>query len=70
MQVEVEEIKAAYAVLDKINSVPFKDIIWFENNNRMDFTEEQKEEWSFTGLNNTEFVRMEVYKSYENELKE
>jgi hypothetical protein len=62
VQFNIENVKKAKEFLDHFNSFNLEVIELFENDVRLDIEPEQIEEWNFIGLNNTDFVMMEVYK--------
>ncbi len=39
-----------------INGIPFNDIVWTEKGNPINISEKDREEFSFTGLNNIDFL--------------
>lgn len=62
VQFNVENVKKAKEFLNHVNSFRLEDIELFENDVRIDIEPEKIKEWNFIGLNNTDFVMMEIYK--------
>lgn len=56
MQVHIEKVLDLKRQLREINSVPIKEIIWLKNGNKIEYLQQDLEDFRFTGLNNTDFV--------------
>lgn len=56
MQVHIEKVLDLKRQLREINSVPIKEIIWLKNGSRIEYLQDDLEEFRFTGLSNTDFV--------------
>lgn len=57
MKVEIEDILEARNILWRINARwnNLEDIEWYYDGKKVEVTEEEIEEWKFTGLDNTDF---------------
>lgn len=56
IRINVEEIRALDARRREINAINIRDIEWYENGKKLNYTEEQVNQWRFIGLCNTSFV--------------
>lgn len=56
MQVHIEKVLDLKRQLREINSVPIKEIIWLKNGSKIEYLQQDLEDFRFTGLNNTDFV--------------
>lgn len=61
MKVDIERVLALKAELKAINSVPLETIEWQMNGEPFAVSAECVKEFSFTGLNNTDFITTGVY---------
>jgi len=63
MKLFVEEIKRLQARLAEINSVEFDDLeFFFSTGERLEISEKCRENWSYCGLSNCDFIKYEYYK--------
>lgn len=56
MRVNIEDVMRIIEERRAINSIPFRDIEWYENNEKLEIDEEILEEFEMTGLNNIDFI--------------
>lgn len=56
MQVHIEKVLDLKRQLREINSVPLKDIVWLKNGSKIEYLQQDLEDFRFTGLSNTDFV--------------
>jgi len=56
VRVDVEEVRLLRARLAEINQLDFDKIEWFENDEKVFVSGQQKQEWKEIGLSNTEFI--------------
>lgn len=62
MKVEIEELRAIFKKLEEIDSIPLKDIEFFENGEKLNIPKINFEKFKFMGLINHDFIRFEIYK--------
>jgi hypothetical protein len=55
IKVTREEIRSNLAFRQRINEAELEDIEYFENGRKVEFSQEEYEDWIFTGLNNFNF---------------
>lgn len=60
MIVNVEDVLAAITERRTINHVPLKNIAWHYKGKEFPIAEALIEEWAFTGMNNVDFVDVEI----------
>jgi len=65
MKVAVEYIEWLQEERAKINRVALEEIEFYKNGMKLDFSKEFLDDFSFTGLNNTDFVITGCYKDPE-----
>ena len=56
MQVHIEKVLDLKRQLREINSVPLKEIIWLKNGSKIEYLQQDLEDFRFTGLSNTDFI--------------
>jgi hypothetical protein len=56
MKVNLNEVEAAQALLDKVNSEPLENIQWFRDDELVLVPKREVDEWKFIGLSNTAFA--------------
>lgn len=56
MRVKVEKVFDLLRQLEEINKCPLEQIEWTWNNKKLEITNQEIEDWRFTGLGNTSFV--------------
>lgn len=54
--VNLDELKKAKELIDRINSVPLDRVVWQENGNTIEVNAELIRMWKFTGLSNNWFA--------------
>jgi len=59
--IAIEDVQELQRKLAKINKLDFQDIEWTSNGVPLVITDEDKEDWRFTGLSNTCFVESNEY---------
>lgn len=60
MRIKVSDVKAMFAQRKIWHSVPFMDIEWVHDDGKViEYPHGEREAFAITGLNNTDFVRME-----------
>ena len=57
LRVDVEECQRWYDWKKKVNSVELKDIEWYQNGKKIEYSKEDIEEFNFTRLNNFDFIK-------------
>lgn len=61
----IEDIKKAKELLDHVNSFNLEDIIFVDTyGQQIELDPEIIQEWNFIGLNNSDFVMMEIFKDH------
>jgi len=63
MNVNVEEIYKIKRRLAEINLEQLEDITFYANGCSVQVTQEMIDEWKYLGLNNTDFIMTEFYKT-------
>lgn len=61
VKVSIQEVAYLCARRAEINSIPFEDIEWVDYGKERKFSKTILQEYKFTGLNNTDFVRYEYW---------
>lgn len=61
MRVDVEEIKRIAKERKQINDLNFDEIEWYENGKLLNITDKMKDDWSFIGLINEDFITSGYY---------
>lgn len=57
MKVDIEDILEQMNFMWRINGLTkLENIEWYYDGEKVDVTDEELEEWKFTGLNNTDFA--------------
>lgn len=56
IEVDIDEILEMKAKLRFINHKAFDQIIWMRNGSAIEFSQCEKDEFKYTGLNNTDFI--------------
>jgi len=62
MRVDIEHVRKIQVERMKINKVPFEQIEWYEDGKKVKMDPKVVKEFSFIGLNNTDFITSEIYK--------
>lgn len=62
MKVDINEVIAMFKRRREINSVPLENIIWMDGDKVLEVPREWIDRYKFTGLNNVDFIDMEIYK--------
>jgi len=62
MKVDIEHILYLKSELKKINSVDINDIVFMENGEVVEISDEIIEDFAFTGLNNVDIITSGFYK--------
>lgn len=57
MTVEISKIKEIYEFLTKLNNEKLENITWVDGNNTIRITEDQINDWKYTGLTNWYFAK-------------
>ena len=65
MRVDLEHVRKLYEERMKINKLNFEDIEWYENGERVEVSPKIIKDFKFTGLNNTDFVTMNIFQGFE-----
>lgn len=60
--VNAEEVRTLKNRLREINAIPFTEIEWRENGERIDVQPGVADEFRFTGLVNTDFIDLDIYR--------
>ena len=60
MKVNLNEVEAAQALLDKVNSEPLESIQWFRDDELVLVPKREVSEWIFIGLSNTVFAATQL----------
>lgn len=71
IQVDIGELMAAQAVLDRVNTIKLEEIQWVDKGVVLNIDPRDIQEWKFVGLSNTDFVYCNILgdKGNENESK-
>jgi hypothetical protein len=59
--IDIELVQAIQRQKDYVNMIPLEDIIWYENDQRLDINSEIIREFEKTGLNNIDFITSGYY---------
>ncbi len=62
VKINIEDVKEIIKMRNKINRIPFDKIKWYKNGEQLNIPTIVATEFKYTGLNNTDFVAMNVYK--------
>ena len=62
MRIDIEHVRKIQEERMKINTVPFKQIEWYEDGKKVNISPKIAEDFLFTGLNNIDFIISEMYK--------
>ena len=62
MRMDVEHVRQVQAERLRINKMDLKDIEWYEGGKKLEVSPEVIKDFVFTGLCNTDFITMDVYK--------
>ena len=69
MRIDIEEIIELKNRLDAINSIPLKDIEWYEKGFKMPISQNVIEEWRFVGLSNASFIECIKPEAFKNSMQ-
>lgn len=58
MRVKVEKVLDLLRQLEEINKYPLDQIEWIYNNEYVEVTKKEIEDWKFTGLSNVSFIEI------------
>lgn len=61
MRIDIEQVKKMIAERKYLNSLPFREIEWYENDKKLEFEKDFLDDWEFTGLNNIDFISTHAY---------
>lgn len=61
-RIDIEEVIAIQKRLDEINKLPLESIDFYRDDELIVVPEETLETWKFVGLNNKDFVTLELWK--------
>jgi hypothetical protein len=64
MRVDVEEIYGIKARRKQINSIPLKDIEFYQDGKRIEFDKSAMDEWRFVGMSNIDFIELDFQNDY------
>ena len=67
MIVNIEFVNWLYEQRKKINSVPLSEIEWYEDGQKLEFTQKKIDDFEYTGLINTDFIGTDCYRTEERE---
>ena len=62
MRIDCEKVRALKDALLEINLTPFDELEFYENGVKINIEKNIREDFKFTGLNNTDFVSTEFWK--------
>lgn len=62
MRIDIEDVLKIEKGRKRVNSFPLEQIEWFKNNKPVTIDPKIIEEYSFTGLNNMDFIISDFYK--------
>ncbi len=62
IRVDIEKVRRIQAERKKFNDLDFDEIEWYEDGKKVEINPKVKEEFRFTGLCNTDFITMDVFK--------
>ena len=62
MRVDIEHVLKLQAERRKINELDLNDIEWYEDGKKVEVSPKVIEEFKFTGLCNTDFITMDIFK--------
>lgn len=64
MRIDRADVMAAYDQLSEVNRTPLENLEIIEDGEKVLITDECREEWSFIGLSNSEFIRERFWENY------
>jgi hypothetical protein len=62
-RVDVEEINRLRAAIRKINALDLNLIDFYEGGEKLEISQQRKDEWAFTGMSNADFIDTDFYKT-------
>ena len=63
--ININEVKRLRKRLNEINSIPFDDILWYDDEKPIFIRPDIASEWKYIGLGNTMFITTDYYKEGE-----
>lgn len=63
--IDVEHVQQVIREKNEINSIPFENIVWYQDGKELSITQQVLDNWKYLGLSNIYFVDEKFWMSYE-----